>query len=173
MTVMEFITQYDADHENTATNEQKLRWLKHIELTIISDVMHQYNDNDKPGLLGKSLMYGGSLVYVMDGNTLNISDEPYLTSDDDSLILNSFDPLKGYNEAQDMDMLYPLILKEPYDNVYEYYLDMRIAHVTGDTAEYNRAAEMFNSAYTTFRRYFSRTNYPNHTRKHLFRHEAL
>ena len=93
--------------------------------------------------------------------------------EDDDLILNSFDPMRGYNLAQDMDMNYELALREPYDNVYEYYLDMRIAHVTGDTTGYNNAAEMFNSAYQAFRRYFSRTNYPNHTRKHFFRHEAL
>ena len=173
MTVQEFITNYDADHENTATNEQKLRWLKHIELTVMSDVMHQYNDNDKPGIFREKIMYPGYVPYLINGENMDISDEPVMYADGDGLVLTSYDPQHGYNEAQDMDMDYVLQIKEPYDNIYEYYLDMRIAHVTGDTTAYNNAAEMFNSAYQAFRRYFSRTNYPNHTRKHLFRHEAL
>lgn len=173
MTVQEFITQYDMDHENTATNAQKIRWLQRIELSVMSDVMHRYNDKDKSGIFGDKLMYGGDFDDVMTGNTMDISEDPEMYIEGDTLVLTEYEGSDEIREAQEMDADTFLQIPIPYDNVYEYYLDMMIAHATGDIKTYNNSAELFNRAYMAFRKYYARNNFINRHHNHLIRHEAL
>ena len=173
MTVQEFITRYDTDHENAASNEQKIRWLQRIEMTIMSDVMYRYNERDKPGMLEDVILYGGDVTPFIDGDDMDISKSRDLYIDGSDLVVTSYDPMHGRREADNMNENTMLMIPVPYDNVYEYYLSMQIADSTGNTKEYNRAAELFNQAYYAFRKYYARTHKINRNRNHLIRHGDL
>lgn len=175
MTVQEFLTAYDEDHQNTITVGQKIRWLKQLELTIMSDIMHQHEDYDRAGIVNDIILHSGSVVdneRIING-TMDISDDPEMYVDGDTLTLTSYDPIIGRREADDFDTNTFLQVPFPYDNVYEYYLDQRIAHVTGNTKDYNHSTQLFNEAYLSFRKYYNRTHRSNHVRNHLLRHEVL
>lgn len=176
MTAQEFINIYNTDHENSATDEQKLRWLKRLEMTVMSDVIFHHNDYDRSGMLKGTVFYSENDLDVhIDGTTLDISKMPemYIDGETDTLILTGYEPTKGSREADNFGPDTMLQIPEPYDDVYEYYLDQRIAHVTGNTKDYNTASALFNEAYAAFKKYYHRTHRSNHQRSRLLRHEVL
>ena len=175
MTVEEFITRFDADHENQMTQAQKIRWLKRIELLVMSEIMHQHWDYDKSGMHKGTIMYPGDDLEsrLTDDKGMDISDLPDMYVDGDTLVLTAYDPGRGSSEAEEMDAKTMLQIPEPYDNVYEYYLVTRIAELTGNVQEYNRASARFNEAYRAFHKYWNRTHVRNMERPHLMRHEVL
>lgn len=53
-----------------------------------------------------------------------------------------------------------LLVPAPYDDVYIRYLEMQIDYANGEYAKYNNSADVYNEAYTAFKRYYNRTHMP-------------
>jgi hypothetical protein len=53
-----------------------------------------------------------------------------------------------------------LLVPAPYDEVYIRYLEMQIDYANGEYAKYNNSADVYNEAYTAFKRYYNRTHMP-------------
>lgn len=97
----------------------------------------------------------------------------------DSVIL-LYDPLVGertqeewqeYMDTFDFDS--ELICKEPFDDIYIYYLDQRIALNNGDLKRSNVAARLFDNMFLGFKQKYNREHFPKQTRKKLLQHEVL
>lgn len=147
MTVAGIIEQYNNERPNQVDDSTKLNWLKKLEKMIINEVIisheHDLEDNSK-------------LTLTVSGSTLHITNAGSLTHH-----IDSFD--------MDSDLLVP----EPYDDLYIYFLDQRIALQNNDKTRFNTATTMYNNALLQYQQYFNRT-YPTIRRqKRLFRHECL
>lgn len=64
----------------------------------------------------------------------------------------------GYDEYTDpqTEMLVPA----PYDELYLRWLEMQIDYANGEYTKYNNSAEMFNTYYQAFARYYNRKHMP-------------
>ena len=66
-----------------------------------------------------------------------------------------------------------LLCDEPFDDIYMYYLDQRIAFNNNDTKRYNNASRLFDNMLLGFKQKYNREHYPRQTRKMLLQHEVL
>jgi len=66
-----------------------------------------------------------------------------------------------------------LLCDEPFDDIYMYYLDQRIALNNNDTKRYNNASRLFDNMLLGFKQKYNREHYPRQTRKMLLQHEVL
>ena len=66
-----------------------------------------------------------------------------------------------------------LLCEEPFDDIYIYYLDQRIALNNNDTKRYNNASRLFDNMLLGFKQKYNREHYPRQTRKMLLQHEVL
>lgn len=64
----------------------------------------------------------------------------------------------GYQEAVDLDT--PLRVPWPYDEIYRWYLEMKIADANGEMTRYNNAMAKYNAYYTAYQAFYNRTNMP-------------
>lgn len=71
--------------------------------------------------------------------------------------------------AMDTDLL----LEEPYDDVYIYYLDQRIAYNNNDMNRYNASMRMYNNALLYWKQKYNREHMVIKEPNHLLRHEVL
>ena len=53
-----------------------------------------------------------------------------------------------------------LMIPFPYDEVYEYYLAMKVDETESESLKYNISAEKFNNAYTAFMDRYNKTHTP-------------
>lgn len=53
-----------------------------------------------------------------------------------------------------------LLITAPYDEVYIRYLEMQIDYANGEYGKYNNSSDVYNEAYTAFKRYYNRTHMP-------------
>ena len=60
-----------------------------------------------------------------------------------------------------------LLVPAPYDDVYLRYLEMQIDYANGEYGKYNNSMAMYDTAYSTFQRYYNRTHMPK-GRKYKF-----
>ena len=51
-----------------------------------------------------------------------------------------------------------LLVTEPYDDVYRYWLEAQIDYANGEYTKYNNS--MFNEAYSAYSRYYNKTHMP-------------
>lgn len=68
---------------------------------------------------------------------------------------NSF---KGYSFPEDGDT--ELVVKPPYDNIYELYIIAMSEFFSGELASYSASAILFDEAYAEFRKNYIRNNMP-------------
>jgi len=71
-----------------------------------------------------------------------------------------------YNE--NTDLATKLLVPAPYDDVYLKWLEAQIDRANGEYARYNNSASAFNSALSTFQRYYNRTHMPLGSRVKFF-----
>lgn len=64
----------------------------------------------------------------------------------------------GYNDDTNLDT--ELLVPAPYDVVYLHYLEMQMDYANGEYGRYNNSTALYNSAYSTFERYYNRTHMP-------------
>lgn len=53
-----------------------------------------------------------------------------------------------------------LIVPAPYDDIYIKWLEAQIDYHNGEIGKYSNSMTMYNSAYTTFERFYNRNNMP-------------
>ena len=53
-----------------------------------------------------------------------------------------------------------LLVPPPYDEIYIKWLEAQINYNIGEIGKYNNSMSMFNSAYSTYERYYNRTHMP-------------
>lgn len=66
-----------------------------------------------------------------------------------------------------------LLLGEPYDDIYIYFIDQRICLNNNDKARYNVATRLFDNMFLAYKQKYNREHYPRQTRKMLLMHEVL
>jgi hypothetical protein len=64
----------------------------------------------------------------------------------------------GYTESTDLTT--NLLVPEPYDEVYIYWLAAKIDYWNGEFGKYNNSIVMYNKAFATFARNYNRTHKP-------------
>ncbi len=64
----------------------------------------------------------------------------------------------GYEAETPVDTV--LLVPAPYDDVYVKWLEAQMDYANGETAKYNNSMVMYNTAYSTFERYYNRTHMP-------------
>lgn len=63
---------------------------------------------------------------------------------------------EGYEP--DTEVTTELLVPSPYDDVYVKWLEAQIDYANGDTNKYNNSMAMYNTAYSSFERYYNRTH---------------
>lgn len=71
-----------------------------------------------------------------------------------------------YRPEQDLDRTV-LLIGAPYDEVYRWYLDMKIAEANGETDSYNAAAGSYNQYFTAWQNYINRSYMPRERATHF------
>lgn len=64
----------------------------------------------------------------------------------------------GYSESVDLDTR--LRIPWPYDEIYRWYLEMKISDANGEMTRYNNAMTKYNAYYTAYTDFYNRTNMP-------------
>lgn len=147
MTVAGLIEQFNAERPNDIADEVKVGWLQKCEQMIINEILksHEHDlEDDNRIVLGVS---GSTLVVTPPGS------------------------FETHIDTFDMDTI-PLV-PAPYDDLYLYYLDQRIAWNNNDTKRYNAASDKYNSAYLSYQQYCNRTYKTKKRPSTLLRHEVL
>lgn len=67
-------------------------------------------------------------------------------------------PYSGY--GPDVDLETELLIQAPYDELYRWYLEMKIHDATGETARYNNAAAKYNAAFIAYADFVNRKHMP-------------
>lgn len=64
----------------------------------------------------------------------------------------------GYNSETSTET--ELLVPAPYDDIYIKWLEAQIDYNNGEIGRYSNSMTMYNTAYTTFERYYNRKNMP-------------
>ncbi len=64
----------------------------------------------------------------------------------------------GYNDNTNLDT--ELLVPAPYDVIYLHYLEMQMDYANGENGRYNNSSALYNTAHSTFERYYNRTHMP-------------
>ena len=70
---------------------------------------------------------------------------------------SKYDEFEGYSLNK---LGTKLIATFPYDNLYPAYLKMKIDEENGETARYNNSATMFNSYFSTYKKWYNKNHMP-------------
>jgi len=68
------------------------------------------------------------------------------------------EPFEGYDPGGDLDV--PLLVPEPYSDLYLHWLFAQVDYHNSETARYQNSMMMFNMAYATFADWYNRTHRP-------------
>ena len=66
-----------------------------------------------------------------------------------------------------------LILKEPYDDLYIYYIDQRMGLNNNDMKRYNVASRLFDNLFLSYQQKYNREHLPIQKNKQIIKHEDL
>ena len=153
MTAAGIIQKYNIMNPNQVDDVIKLSWLNDIEHQIWIEVLATHDGSQ-------------DLAYTLAGEYA-LGDE-YVVGD----TLYS-DGVEEGSAPEEIQMDTEMILKPPYEDIYVYYIDTKIAYMNGDNRRYNMASELFNNAYISYQQYYNRTHKPNRNRGRYLRHEVL
>ena len=67
----------------------------------------------------------------------------------------------GYPPGVDLDTI--LMIAFPYEDIYRWYLEMKISDANGEMVRYNNAMAKYNAYYTAYQDFYNRTNMPKMT----------
>ena len=74
-------------------------------------------------------------------------------------------PYTPYNED---NLTAKLLIPAPYDDVYLRWLEAQIDYANGEYGKYQNSMTMYNTAYSSFERYYNRTHMPLGTKLKFF-----
>ena len=64
----------------------------------------------------------------------------------------------GYDDNTNLNT--ELLVSDPYSDVYLRYLEAQIDYANGEYGKYNNSMSMYNTAYSSFERFYNRTHMP-------------
>lgn len=147
MTVAGLIEQYNAERPNQIADDVKVSWLKKCEQMLINEVLISHEHN------------------------LEAEDNIQLSVTGSKLVIKAAGDFNQHINNFGMDS--KLIAPEPYDELYMFFLDQKIAANQNDTKRYNVAATMYNNALLTYQQYCNRTYKTKKVKSKLLNHEVL
>ena len=71
-----------------------------------------------------------------------------------------------YDENTPLDT--PLLVSEPYEDLYRYWLEAQIDYTNGEIGRYNNSIAMFNTEYAAFESFYNRSHLPLGHKRFLF-----
>jgi len=146
-TVAEIISQYNAERPNQVEDQVKVLWLRKCERMIINEILMSHEHDLESETRVELKVVGSHLVVTGAGS------------------------FEAHIDSFDMDT--PLLVPEPYDDLYLYYLDQRIALNNNDKTRYNTAAAQYNNALLTYQQYVNRTYVTKKIPKKLLNHTNI
>lgn len=146
-TVAQIIEQYNTERPNQVDDALKVIWLRKCERMIINEVLvsHEHDLEDENRI---ELKVTGSVLVVTGAGSF-----------------------EEHIDSFDMDSY--LLVPEPYDDLYLYYLDQRIALNNNDKTRYNTSSAQYNNALLTYQQYVNRTYQTKKVSKKLLNHANL
>ena len=66
----------------------------------------------------------------------------------------------SFTPYTETELTTPLLVPAPYDDVYIRWLEAQIDYANGEYGKYQNSMTMYNTAYSTFSRYYNRTHMP-------------
>jgi hypothetical protein len=72
----------------------------------------------------------------------------------------------GYKDTTNLST--QLLVPAPYDEIYLFWLESKIDYWNGEMGKYNNSISMFNSAYSSFERYYNRNHMPKSKKFRFF-----
>jgi hypothetical protein len=146
-TVAEIISQYNTERPNQVEDAQKVLWLRKCERMIINEILVSHEHDLEEETRVDLKVVGSHLVITGAGS------------------------FEQHIDSFDMDT--PLLVPEPYDDLYLHYLDQRIALNNNDKTRYNTAAAQYNNALLTYQQYVNRTYKTKKISKKLLNHSDI
>ena len=64
----------------------------------------------------------------------------------------------GYDDGTDLNT--ELLVPEPFDEVYLWWMEAQIDYHNGEYGRYNNSMEMFNTSFNAYKNYYNRTHMP-------------
>ncbi len=106
-------------------------------------------DVQKPNqyMIGEKVAWLSYVEQIVINNIVKLSKE-----------YEDMEDFEGYTE-EDLDT--ELLVKAPYDALYEAFIKMKIDECNQETNRYNNSASIYNYHMDMFRRYFRRTHLPS------------
>ena len=144
MKVSEVIQRYNEDYSSELTNETKIRYIKSLERAIVNEIVMTH---EYPEELQETI----DNYIPEEGQLPNFWDEHFRTFGMDS----------------------ELLADDPYDEVYLHYINTRVAAVTANTNEYNRASSFYTTTYIAFQDYWNRNFRPLSKPVRLIHHRLI
>lgn len=146
-TVAEIISQYNTERPNQVEDAQKVLWLRKCERMIINEILVSHEHDLEEETRVDMKVVGSHLVITGAGS------------------------FEQHIDSFDMDT--PLLVPEPYDDLYLHYLDQRIALNNNDKTRYNTAATQYNNALLMYQQYVNRTYKTKKISKKLLNHSDI
>lgn len=180
MTVADVINEYNSMRVNSASDDQKVRWIRDLEKKVTVDILRKYD-----GYRDSEPKHDD--MWVDKEGSLHLPLHMYVDKDM-NLVMDSFESIRlpsfVYREADgtitigemtddEFGVDSELSIPDPYSEIYLLYIDMKIAYYNNDARTYNIAAQEYNNAYLGYQQLFNRTHTPDRPRGHLIRHEVL
>lgn len=155
MTIQELLDQVDENMPNMIMREQKVKWLANLDGMVWRDTILTHEENP--------------------GDWTDVQEEGAPATIEPGVRHDFFDPLGDmwerkwpgcqhqrtktfvpYDNNTPMDT--ELLVRDPYTDVYLWYLFSRINLRNKELDEYNNSMTMFNNAMLTFQDYWNRTH---------------
>lgn len=140
MTIKECIDRVDSLYPNQYSEEDKVDWLSRLDSRIFNDVI---------------LTHEHPIPFPMEIKAESTANP----LDQHTKELRPF-PKPKLKEYSVEDMAIPLLVKFPYDDLYIFYLQMKIDEANHEVAQYNASAVLFNSYYEEFTSMYNREHKP-------------
>lgn len=169
MTINELLTEVDDLKPNLYDDRQKIKWINQVEGRIIKEILETHEPDKE--LEEQNLLQGertedtessGDVEETEDAEGAeNTENGPSKEETGWKLVkpMEKRRPVyefKGYNEETNMDT--ELIAKEPYTDLYKFYLISMINLYNEEYDRYQNAAMLFNNAYQDYANYYNRTH---------------
>lgn len=139
MTIKEAIAKVDALSPNQYSEEIKVDWLSRLDHQIFNDIILTH----EPLPIHPKVIKAESKANPID----QVEKTIYI-------------PKPHFKKYTVDDMAIPLLVRFPHDELYIFYLQMKIDEANKETAQYNNSAILFNSYYETFSAEYNREHKP-------------
>ena len=181
MTIKEALETIERLYPNKNTIGDKLVWLSELDSTVVTNLVRRHHNpiSEEFETDGESVTYTLANSYdainrmylrVADGS--NRCGYTWTYNKDTKVITYTTAPEKGTmtvcGERLTYDTNYDentapsteLLIPKPFDQAYIYWLQSKIDYFNGEIARFNNSSAMYNSLYSDFAAWYTRTHKP-------------